>query len=499
MNQTNQHNTESDSMDQKSDWKPVGPPRRASEAVIQNNGGYFSQKMALSQTTRNKTRVNLGGLQDVAEVMDDEMPEDSTEELTLPSYMDSNGSLKPEEEEETPVFGYYGGRFHGTRSFSLVPGAAANPPGFTTPTRKPSLVGARRPSLLAHVATMNVFQGTAVGDNPTRNRSRSMSYNPGPVIGQNGIWSSINDSELPSPGTGRRRSFSIGNNQDNQVAEHYFAPHSTERYLKLKILLIISRRRSLASSAIEQTISGMKAIGVSETKALPKDFAEQYGNFFDSSSKDQSDVIPSVEARVSSPVKPVQSTQSEGALLKKPIFVVEFKGGRNDFFYIDENTKLANGATIKEGDLVIVEADRGDDLGKVIIANMTDPSSISGVHSGLDLDSLASLLAEGTIQPKSIYRLARQNEVSLLLDKARDESKALTVIQAKIRQKELPMEVIDAEYQWDRKRLTYYYVSEQRIDFRDLVRELFKIFKTRIWMCAVERNHSGLNMLRQTK
>jgi hypothetical protein len=47
------------------------------------------------------------------------------------------------------------------------------------------------------------------------------------------------------------------------------------------------------------------------------------------------------------------------------------------------------------------------------------------------------------------------------------------------------MEVLDGEYQWDRRKLTFFYIASQRIDFRDLVRDLFKIYKTRIWMCAV--------------
>ncbi|KAK6887246.1 hypothetical protein K6H09_005479, partial [Candida tropicalis] len=47
------------------------------------------------------------------------------------------------------------------------------------------------------------------------------------------------------------------------------------------------------------------------------------------------------------------------------------------------------------------------------------------------------------------------------------------------------MKLIDAEYQFDRKKLIFYYSTSRRIDFRDLVRELFRIYKTRIWMCAV--------------
>ncbi|KAL9557758.1 hypothetical protein MBANPS3_001228 [Mucor bainieri] len=37
----------------------------------------------------------------------------------------------------------------------------------------------------------------------------------------------------------------------------------------------------------------------------------------------------------------------------------------------------------------------------------------------------------------------------------------------------------------DRRKLTFYFVAEKRVDFRELVRELFKLYKTRIWMCAV--------------
>lgn len=73
-----------------------------------------------------------------------------------------------------------------------------------------------------------------------------------------------------------------------------------------------------------------------------------------------------------------------------------------------------------------------------------------------------------------------------------DEVKALQLCQNKVRQKKLPMDVVDAEYQWsvsfffwqasvfahlccrDRRKLTFYFVADKRIDFRELVRELFR-------------------------
>ena len=62
----------------------------------------------------------------------------------------------------------------------------------------------------------------------------------------------------------------------------------------------------------------------------------------------------------------------------------------------------------------------------------------------------------------------------MLAAKLADEQKALQLCQSKVRAKKLPMDVIDAEYQWDRRKLTFYFIAEKRIDFRELVRELFR-------------------------
>jgi cell fate regulator YaaT (PSP1 superfamily) len=82
----------------------------------------------------------------------------------------------------------------------------------------------------------------------------------------------------------------------------------------------------------------------------------------------------------------------------------------------------------------------------------------------------------------------------MFVAKAQDELKALQLCQSKVKAKKLPMEVIDAEYQWcaplqsihtlvlilviwrfrDRRKLTFYFIAEKRIDFRELVRELFR-------------------------
>ncbi|KAG0090977.1 hypothetical protein BGZ92_001758 [Podila epicladia] len=186
------------------------------------------------------------------------------------------------------------------------------------------------------------------------------------------------------------------------------------------------------------------------------------------------------------------------------LYVVEFKAGRNDLFYMTGGIGDSASPPLKRGDLVIVEADRGKDLGKIAndsitpqqiqalqaqqaemaaIAAQQDPSGM-GMSIGGGMTS-SSTRTPKEIHPKRIFRLAQPSEVALLVSKNQDEMKAMVVCQSKVRQKKLPMEVVDAEYQWDRRKLTFYFIAERRIDFRELVRDLFKIYKTRIWMYAV--------------
>ncbi|KAJ7046148.1 PSP1 C-terminal conserved region-domain-containing protein [Mycena alexandri] len=155
---------------------------------------------------------------------------------------------------------------------------------------------------------------------------------------------------------------------------------------------------------------------------------------------------------------------------------------------------------IRVGDLVIVEADRGKDLGKVVNDSITlgeveafwagqarfgsggqsPPTSPGGADGG------GGGGGKKEIAPKMIYGKAGAGDAQLLVAKMQDELKALALCQTKVRAKKLPMEVVDAEYQWDRRKLTFYFVAEKRIDFRELVRELFRLYKTRIWMASLQ-------------
>ncbi|KAG0265939.1 hypothetical protein BGZ95_003169 [Linnemannia exigua] len=171
------------------------------------------------------------------------------------------------------------------------------------------------------------------------------------------------------------------------------------------------------------------------------------------------------------------------------LYMVEFKAGRSDLFYTSENS----GLNLKTGDLVMVEADRGKDLGKITNDSIT-PQQIQALQAQQAENAALQAQQDGgngghrapkEIHPKRIFGLAQSSEIAQLVSKNQDEIEAMVMCQTKVRQKRLPMEVVNAEYQWDRRKLTFYFTAERRIDFRELVRDLFKLYKTRIWMYAL--------------
>ncbi|KAJ3072039.1 hypothetical protein HDU98_004404 [Podochytrium sp. JEL0797] len=197
------------------------------------------------------------------------------------------------------------------------------------------------------------------------------------------------------------------------------------------------------------------------------------------------DYFENTEHRTKAWVEAGKNLQKQSSYTQQywPVYVIEFKAGRIDYFHAAD---CAPGQVIRNGDLVIVEADRGKDLGKVVHDNLANLAQLHMFQSQHKDIMVESLISSKEIQPKRIYGLAQQSEVALLVSKAQDEAKAQAVCQAKIRQRKLPMEIVDAEYQWDRKKLTFYFVADRRVDFRELIRDLFKLYKTRIWMCAVD-------------
>jgi cell fate regulator YaaT (PSP1 superfamily) len=120
----------------------------------------------------------------------------------------------------------------------------------------------------------------------------------------------------------------------------------------------------------------------------------------------------------------------------------------------------AEGLTVKNGDLVIVEVERGLDYGQV----STDP-----------------VLTEKTDDSvKKILRLVNDTDRKQIEDNRKKASDASVTCSQKIQEHKLEMKLVGAEYAFDRSKILFYFTAEGRVDFRELVKDLAKIFKARI-------------------
>jgi cell fate regulator YaaT (PSP1 superfamily) len=120
------------------------------------------------------------------------------------------------------------------------------------------------------------------------------------------------------------------------------------------------------------------------------------------------------------------------------------------------------GVNLKVYDYVVVQTARGVELGQVTIA----PKQV--------------LASEVTAELKPIVRKASEEDVKRAQDFAAKEDNALTECGKIVARMNLPMKLVSAEYNLDGTRLTFYFTAEERVDFRELVRELTSFFKTRI-------------------
>ena len=117
---------------------------------------------------------------------------------------------------------------------------------------------------------------------------------------------------------------------------------------------------------------------------------------------------------------------------------------------------------IKKGDHVIVETAPGVEFGTVV----------SGVKEVPD---------EKVVQPlKPVLRVASQRDEEQEANNKRKEKEAFRICLEKIKKHKLEMKLIDAEYTFDNNKVLFYFTADGRIDFRELVKDLASVFKTRI-------------------
>ena len=135
---------------------------------------------------------------------------------------------------------------------------------------------------------------------------------------------------------------------------------------------------------------------------------------------------------------------------------VRFKAG-GKVYYFDRGT-----LTPKNGSFVIVETSRGQEFGEVAFAIR----EIAESHLVLPL--------------RPIVRIATDEDVAHHKDNKRREDEAFRICAEKIAKHSLSMKLIQAEYSFDNSKLLFYFASESRVDFRELVKDLASVFKTRI-------------------
>lgn len=144
---------------------------------------------------------------------------------------------------------------------------------------------------------------------------------------------------------------------------------------------------------------------------------------------------------------------------------ISFKNGARKLFY--RNQQFVGATT---GDFVVVETQGGYDVGKV---------SLSGELVRLQLKKKS--VAEESILEK-VLRRANQRDLEKLDEARALEKKTMIRARAIVASLNLDMKVGDVEYQGDKRKATFFYTAEGRVDFRDLIRALAKEFKVKIEM-----------------
>jgi cell fate regulator YaaT (PSP1 superfamily) len=125
---------------------------------------------------------------------------------------------------------------------------------------------------------------------------------------------------------------------------------------------------------------------------------------------------------------------------------------------------LTGGLELKRGDRVLVEGEAGARLGTVVI----EPHEPART---LDLNAM-----------RPVVRLARDNDLRIEEDALSREHNAQRLCVTRIRERDLPMKLVTVDYTYDGRKAIFYFTAENRVDFRDLVRDLANTLRVRVEM-----------------
>lgn len=151
------------------------------------------------------------------------------------------------------------------------------------------------------------------------------------------------------------------------------------------------------------------------------------------------------------------------SLNKDEIYEIRFKNTRKGYFY---NT---NKLQLDIGDIVAVEASPGHDIG---IISLKGPLVLHQLNK----------LKQSPEDLKTIYRKAKANDVEKWKTAIEDEHETMIESRKISSDLKLNMKIGDVEYQGDRTKAIFYYIADERVDFRELIKKLAERFKIRVEM-----------------
>lgn len=140
----------------------------------------------------------------------------------------------------------------------------------------------------------------------------------------------------------------------------------------------------------------------------------------------------------------------------KEVVGIKFKKPGKIYFFDPADLKL------NLQDMVIADTANGEEFAKIAMANKLMPD-------------------EKIVEPlRKVIRLANKKDIRQNEENKAKEREAFNIAIEKIKKHKLPMKLIDVEYKFDRTKILFYFTADGRIDFRELVKDLAAIFKTRI-------------------
>lgn len=138
------------------------------------------------------------------------------------------------------------------------------------------------------------------------------------------------------------------------------------------------------------------------------------------------------------------------------IIGVRFKSVGKIYYFAPGKEKIENGQK------VIVETARGVECGTVVVSNREVPDS------------------ELSAPLKPVIRIATDKDLETVEENKKKEEEAFKICEEKIAKHKLDMKLVDVECTFDNNKLLFYFTAENRVDFRELVKDLASVFRTRI-------------------